>query len=56
MVKAYTVSSSSKEAKESLSEANKGYKEYTEVRGQSAAVWLFKGEEGHVIGSTFKSN
>lgn len=43
MVKAYTASSSSKEAKECLSEANKGYKEYTEVREQSAAVWLFKG-------------
>ena len=33
MVKAYTASSSSKEARESLSEANKSYKEYTEVRG-----------------------
>ena len=32
MVKAYTTSVSSKEAKESLAEANKGYKEYTEVR------------------------
>ena len=32
MVKAYTASPGSKEAKESLSEANKGYKEYTEVR------------------------
>ncbi|KAJ3595892.1 hypothetical protein NHX12_002304, partial [Muraenolepis orangiensis] len=30
MVKAYTASSCSKEARESLSEANKGYKEYTE--------------------------
>ncbi|KAM6946371.1 rho family-interacting cell polarization regulator 1 [Aplochiton taeniatus] len=30
MVKAYTASSSSKEARESLSEANKGYREYTE--------------------------
>ncbi|KAK5867975.1 hypothetical protein PBY51_012426 [Eleginops maclovinus] len=30
MVKAYTASVSSKEAKESLAEANKGYKEYTE--------------------------
>ncbi|KAJ8003196.1 hypothetical protein DPEC_G00166880 [Dallia pectoralis] len=30
MVKAYTVSQSSREARESLSEANKGYKEYTE--------------------------
>ncbi|XP_034542122.1 rho family-interacting cell polarization regulator 1 isoform X2 [Notolabrus celidotus] len=30
MVKAYTASQVSKEAKESLSEANKGYKEYTE--------------------------
>ncbi|KAM9854287.1 rho family-interacting cell polarization regulator 1 [Aulostomus maculatus] len=30
MVKAYTASSASKEAKESLAEANKGYKEYTE--------------------------
>ncbi|CAL8296850.1 unnamed protein product [Boreogadus saida] len=30
MVKAYTASSSSKEARESLSEANKSYKEYTE--------------------------
>ncbi|KAK1875717.1 Rho family-interacting cell polarization regulator 1, partial [Dissostichus eleginoides] len=30
MVKAYTTSVSSKEAKESLAEANKGYKEYTE--------------------------
>ncbi|CAL8263721.1 unnamed protein product [Merluccius merluccius] len=30
MVKAFTASSSSKEARESLSEANKGYKEYTE--------------------------
>lgn len=32
MVKAYTASPGSKEARESLSEANKGYKEYTEVR------------------------
>lgn len=32
MVKAYTVSSGSKEAKESLAEASKGYKEYTEVK------------------------
>lgn len=31
MVKAYTASSGSKEARESLAEANKGYKEYTEV-------------------------
>lgn len=31
MVKAYTASSGSKEARESLSEANKGFKEYTEV-------------------------
>ncbi|KAM7396097.1 hypothetical protein PAMP_019166 [Pampus punctatissimus] len=30
MVKAYTVSPGSKEARESLAEANKGYKEYTE--------------------------
>ncbi|KAM6937915.1 rho family-interacting cell polarization regulator 1 [Xenentodon cancila] len=30
MVKAYTTSSGSKEARESLAEANKGYKEYTE--------------------------
>uniref|UniRef100_A0A674B687 RHO family interacting cell polarization regulator 1 n=1 Tax=Salmo trutta TaxID=8032 RepID=A0A674B687_SALTR len=30
MVKAYTVSQGSREARESLSEANKGYKEYTE--------------------------
>lgn len=35
MVKAYTDSSGSKEARESLAEANKGYKEYTEVRGQN---------------------
>jgi len=36
MVKAYTASHLSKEARESLAEANKGYKEYTEVkrRGQ----------------------
>lgn len=34
MVKAYTASPGSKEARESLTEANKGYKEYTEVRGQ----------------------
>lgn len=34
MVKAYTVSQGSREARESLSEANKGYKEYTEVRGE----------------------
>ena len=32
MVKAYTASPGSKEARESLAEANKGYKEYTEVR------------------------
>lgn len=32
MVKAYTTSPGSKEARESLAEANKGYKEYTEVR------------------------
>lgn len=31
MVKAYTASPGSREAKESLSEANKGFKEYTEV-------------------------
>lgn len=35
MVKAYTASQVSKEAKESLAEANKGYKEYTEVGGRS---------------------
>lgn len=33
MVKAFTSSPGSKEAKESLAEANRGYKEYTEVRG-----------------------
>lgn len=32
MVKAFTSSPGSKEAKESLAEANRGYKEYTEVR------------------------
>ena len=32
MVKAYTASPGSKEARESLAEANRGYKEYTEVR------------------------
>lgn len=32
IVRAYTVSTGSKEARESLAEANKGYKEYTEVR------------------------
>lgn len=31
MVKAYTASPGSREARESLSEANKGFKEYTEV-------------------------
>lgn len=31
MVKAYTTSPGSKEARESLAEANRGYKEYTEV-------------------------
>lgn len=39
MVKAYTVSQGSKEARESLAEANKGYKEYTEVRGW-IDVWI----------------
>lgn len=34
MVLAYTASTGSKEARESLAEANKGYKEYTEVRGR----------------------
>lgn len=33
MVKAYTASPGSREARESLSEANKGFKEYTEVSG-----------------------
>lgn len=33
MVKAYTASPGSREARESLSEANKSFKEYTEVRG-----------------------
>lgn len=44
MVKAYTASPGSKEARESLAEANKGYKEYTEVRrrGQSDGM----GENG----------
>lgn len=32
MVKAYTASPGSREARESLSEANKSFKEYTEVR------------------------
>lgn len=35
MVKAYTTSPGSKEARESLAEANRGYKEYTEVGEQS---------------------
>lgn len=34
MVKAYTSSAGSKEARESLAEASKGHKEYTEVSGQ----------------------
>lgn len=34
MVKAYTTSPGSKEARESLAEANRGYKEYTEVGEQ----------------------
>lgn len=33
MVKAYTASPGSREARESLSEANKSFKEYTEVSG-----------------------
>lgn len=36
MVKAYTSSAGSKEARESLAEASKGHKEYTEVSGQEA--------------------
>lgn len=36
MIKAYTASPGSKEAKESLAEANKSYKEYTEVRMRSS--------------------
>lgn len=36
LVKAYTASPDSKEARESLAEANKGCKEYSDVRGQSA--------------------
>lgn len=35
MVKAFASSPGSKEAKESLAEANRGYKEYTEVRRAS---------------------
>lgn len=38
MVKAYTASPGSKEARESLAEANKGYKEYTEVRQQEKQI------------------
>lgn len=34
MVKAYTSSAGSKEARESLAEASKGHREYTEVSGQ----------------------
>lgn len=34
MVRAYTSSAASKEARESLAEASKGHKEYTEVSGQ----------------------
>lgn len=34
MVRAYTSSAGSKEARESLAEASKGHKEYTEVSGQ----------------------
>lgn len=34
MVKAYTSSAGSKEARESLAEASKGHKEYTEVSGR----------------------
>lgn len=37
MVKAFTISPGSKEAKESLAEANRGYKECTEVRGAGEA-------------------
>lgn len=40
MVKAFTTSPGSKEAKESLAEANRGYKEYTEV-WQPRSVLLF---------------
>lgn len=47
MVKAYTASPGSKEARESLAEANKGYKEYTEVRGQSNK-WI-KMEYGKMV-------
>lgn len=39
MVKAYTASPGSREARESLSEANKGFKEYTEVSGIRVITW-----------------
>lgn len=44
MVKAYTASPGSKEARESLAEANKGYKEYTEVGNVKKAE-----EKGHIM-------
>ncbi|KAJ4937708.1 hypothetical protein JOQ06_002340, partial [Pogonophryne albipinna] len=45
MVKAYTTSVSSKEAKESLAEANKGYKEYTEGKNVLLMSTLHKNAE-----------
>lgn len=42
MVKAYTDSPGSKEARESLTEANKGYKEYTEVRHREEVIARWK--------------
>lgn len=42
MVKAYTASPGSREARESLSEANKGFKEYTEVR-KNEDWWAYAG-------------
>lgn len=47
MVKAYTASSGSKEAKESLAEASKGYKEYTEVK---------KKVQRHAVENRFRLN
>lgn len=48
MVKAYTASSGSKEAKESLAEASKGYKEYTEVKKKKV--------QRHAVENRFRLN
>ena len=42
MVTAFNSATGSKEARESLNEANRGYREYTEVRGRG--LWVHWGD------------